>query len=94
MNDSGYKAVRVDQAAAGSETAIGAVPSDGTRVRVQAHVTATDTQGGKWPLVYTLDMTARSGRWEVTGLEAGAPAQTAAAKDSPEPTGSTAGGAQ
>lgn len=90
VSATGYKAVRVDQAAADSEKAIGAVPGDGTRVHIQARVTATDATAGRWPLVYTLDMTARSGRWELTALEAGAPA-----KDSPSPTSSAiAGGAQ
>ncbi|MET7621956.1 conjugal transfer protein [Streptomyces sp. NPDC005408] len=90
VSGSGYTAVRVDQAAADSENAIGAVPGDGTRARVQARITATDATAGTWPLVYTLEMTARSGRWEVTALEAGAPA-----KNSPEPTSpTTAGGAQ
>ncbi|WP_406278323.1 conjugal transfer protein [Streptomyces sp. NBC_00191] len=90
VKGSGYTKVRVDQAAADSEKAIGAVPGDGTRVHIQARVTATDATAGRWPLVYTLDMTARSGRWEVTALVAGAPA-----KDSPSPASSAiAGGAK
>jgi hypothetical protein len=88
VSGSGYKAVTVDQAAADSDVAAGAVPGDGTTVRVQAHVTATDATGGQWPLVYTLAMTARSGRWEVTALQAGAPAKTATATASPQPSSS------
>ncbi|MFF3404599.1 hypothetical protein ACFYW6_40485 [Streptomyces sp. NPDC002659] len=54
-----------------------------------------DATAGTWPLVYTLDMIARSGRWEVTTLEAGAPAKTIAAKGHTEPSNSTtAGGGQ
>ena len=95
VSRSGYTSVSVDQAAADSDVADGAVPSDGTTVRVQAHVTAIDAEDGRWPLVYTLEMTARSGRWEVTALQAGAPPTTATAKASPTPTASAtvAGGA-
>jgi hypothetical protein len=88
VSGSGYTTVTVDQAAADSDVAAGAVPGDGTTVRVQAHVTATDATGGQWPLVYTLTMTARSGRWEVTALQAGAPAKTATATASPQPSSS------
>ncbi|WP_329309686.1 hypothetical protein [Streptomyces sp. NBC_01262] len=88
MSRSGYTSVVVDSAAADSEVADGAVPKDGTTVRVQVHVTAADAEGGRWPLVYALAMTARSGRWEVTTLQAGAPPTTATAKTSPAPTSS------
>ncbi|WP_164835760.1 conjugal transfer protein [Actinacidiphila soli] len=90
VRGSGYTSVTLDQAAADSDVAGGSVPSDGTTVRVQAHVTATDTAGGRWPLVYTLTMTARSGRWEVTALQAGAPTKTATAKAAPAPSSITA----
>jgi hypothetical protein len=90
VSGSGYTSVTVDQAAADSDVTGGSVPGDGTTVRVQAHVTATDTAGDRWPLAYTLQMTARSGRWEVTALQAGAPAKTATAKASPQPSSSTA----
>jgi hypothetical protein len=95
VSGSGYTSVTLDQAAADSEVAGGAVPGDGTTVHVQAHVTATDTKGGQWPLVYTLEMTARSGRWEVTGLQAGAPSKTATAKatHAPSSTATAVGGA-
>jgi hypothetical protein len=88
VSGSGYRSVVIDQAAADSGTAGAAVPGDGTRVRVQVHVTAKDSGGDQWPLVYILAMTARSGRWEVTALEAGAP-PAGTAKASPQPTGST-----
>lgn len=73
VRGTGYRSVVVDHAAADTDRAAGAtVPGDGTRVRLQAHVTAKDAADGQWPLVYTLAMTARDGRWEVTALEAGA----------------------
>jgi hypothetical protein len=81
--------VTLDQATADSDVAGGSLPGDGTTVRVQAHVTATDITGGRWPLAYTLEMTARSGRWEVTALQAGAPAKTATAKATHAPTSSS-----
>jgi hypothetical protein len=43
VRGSAYTTVTVDQAAADSDTAGGSVPGDGTVVRVQAHVTATDS---------------------------------------------------
>lgn len=89
VSGSGYTKVAVDQAAAVSEAAGGAVPGDGTAVRVQARVIATDATAGRWPLVYQLEMTARSGRWEVTALQAGAPAETGSGKASAAPTSST-----
>jgi hypothetical protein len=85
-----YTSVTLDQAAADSDVAGGAVPGDGTTVLVQAHATATNATGDQWPLVYTLQMTARSGRWEVTALQAGAPAKTTTAKATPQPSSSTA----
>ncbi len=82
VSGSGYQSVAVDSAAADTDTAGGPVPGDGTRVRIQVHVIAKDSAGSQWPYVYVLTMTARSGRWEVTALEAGAP---------PQPTGSSPG---
>jgi hypothetical protein len=92
VSGSGYTSVAVEQAAADSDVAGGSVPGDGTVVRVQVHVTATDATGGQWPLVYTLTLTARSGRWEVTALQAGAPAKIATAK-APSSTATAVGGA-
>ncbi|MGI5401413.1 conjugal transfer protein [Streptomyces sp. CA-135486] len=80
VSGSGYTKVRVEEVASDSEAAAGAVPADGTTVRVQARVTASDARAGRWPLVYQLTLTARSGRWEVTVLHAGAPAKTPPAK--------------
>lgn len=93
VRGTGYRSVVVDQAAADTEGADAAkAPGDGTRVRVLVHVAAQDGAGGQWPLVYRLTMTARDGRWEVTALEAGAPAPDTAAKASPAGA-ATAGGA-
>lgn len=70
--DAGYTAVRVEEVSADSEMAAGPVPENGTSVRVQARVTALAAKAEQWPLAYELTMTARSGRWEVTALHAGA----------------------
>ncbi|MFF9690456.1 conjugal transfer protein [Streptomyces sp. NPDC014623] len=70
--DAGYTAVRVEDVSADAEVAAGPVPEDGTSVRVQARVTALAAKAEQWPLAYELTMTARSGRWEVTALHAGA----------------------
>ncbi|MFE7759349.1 conjugal transfer protein [Streptomyces sp. NPDC057429] len=69
---SGYSAVVVEEVFADTEAAGGPVPKDGTKVRVQARVDAVVAKTEKWPLAYELTMTARSGRWEVTALHAGA----------------------
>ncbi|MFI9772110.1 conjugal transfer protein [Streptomyces sp. NPDC052415] len=66
-----YAAIAVQQVSAVEEAAAGeAVPADGTKVRVLAHVEARDA-GGRWPLAYELALTARSGRWEVAALASG-----------------------
>jgi hypothetical protein len=66
-----YQTVTVQQiVAAGQEAAAESVPADGTRVRVMAEVEARDS-AGRWPLAYELTLKARSGRWEVTGMESG-----------------------
>ncbi|MFJ8769562.1 conjugal transfer protein [Streptomyces clavifer] len=69
---SGYSAVVVEEAFADTQAAGGPVPKDGAKVRVQARVDAVVAKTEKWPLAYELTMTARSGRWEVTALHAGA----------------------
>lgn len=56
----------IEEAAAADEAA------DGTAVHVLVQVEARDGDG-RWPLAYELALTARSGRWEVTGLESGSP---------------------
>ncbi|MFE1437116.1 conjugal transfer protein [Streptomyces sp. NPDC058739] len=75
-----YTAVSVRQVSAAEETAAAEdVPADGTRVRVQAAVEARDG-AGRWPLSYDLDLTARSGRWEIAGLPAAAASGKAGAR--------------
>ncbi|MGW3149764.1 conjugal transfer protein [Streptomyces sp. NPDC001177] len=67
-----YTAVAVQQVSAVEEAAAAErVPADGTKVRVLAWVEARDATG-RWPLAYELTLKARSGRWEVAALEAGA----------------------
>jgi hypothetical protein len=71
VSPSPYSAVTVQQVL-GAEKAAAAeqLPGDGTRVRVLARVEARDA-GGRWPLAYEVALRARSGRWEVAGLESG-----------------------
>ncbi len=85
VSGSGYSRVVVEEAFADTEAAGGPVPKDGTKVRVQARVDAVVAKTQKWPLAYELTMTARSGRWEVTVLHAGADpkATSSSAKASP-----------
>ncbi|MFF1401317.1 conjugal transfer protein [Streptomyces sp. NPDC058287] len=76
---SSFAAVQVDELRAVQAT--GAKPGqNGTTVRVQAMVTATDAAGGQWPLSYALAFTARAGRWEVTALQSGLEDTTGKAK--------------
>ncbi|WP_260470355.1 conjugal transfer protein [Streptomyces sp. RP5T] len=66
-----YQTVTVQQMLAADQGAVAeSVPADGTRVRVVAEVEALDS-AGRWPLAYELTLKARSGRWEVTGLQSG-----------------------
>jgi hypothetical protein len=66
-----YSALSVEEVSAVEDTAAAEhMPSDGTKVRVLAQVEARDSDG-TWPLAYQLALTARSGRWEVSALEAG-----------------------
>ncbi|MGA5121616.1 conjugal transfer protein [Streptomyces pseudogriseolus] len=66
-----YSAVTVRQVLAVEEAAAGEkVPGDGTTVRVLAQVEARD-EAGRWPLAYELELTARSGRWDVAALASG-----------------------
>ncbi|MFJ9924139.1 conjugal transfer protein [Streptomyces rubiginosohelvolus] len=74
VRGSDYRSVAVGEVRADSEVADGAVPADGTEVQVRAAVTAVDGGGGQWPLEYELSMRSRSGRWEVSGMHAGAAA--------------------
>lgn len=66
-----YVAVSVQQVSAVEEAAaVEQVPADGAKVRVLVQVEARDADG-RWPLAYELALLARSGRWEVAGLESG-----------------------
>ena len=67
-----YSALALRQVLAVEEAAGGKkVPGDGTAVRVVVQVEARD-EAGRWPLAYEMELTARSGRWDVTALESGA----------------------
>ncbi len=67
-----YAALSVQQVLAVEGSAAGeGVPAGGTTVHVVARVEARDGDG-RWPLAYELTLRARSGRWEVAAVEAGA----------------------
>lgn len=67
-----YARVEVSGIVADSEVAAGRdVPADGAKAQVRIQVTGEDKQGVRWPLVYRAEVTARTGRWEVSALEAG-----------------------
>jgi hypothetical protein len=71
VSPSPYSTVRVQQVLTGEKAAAAEqMPGDGTRVHVRAQVEARDA-GGRWPLAYEVVLKARSGRWEVAGLESG-----------------------
>ncbi|MFE5141258.1 conjugal transfer protein [Streptomyces fagopyri] len=65
-----YRTVTVQQVRAAEEAAASGEAADGTAVHVLVQVEARDREG-RWPLAYELALTARSGRWEVAGLESG-----------------------
>ena len=66
-----YSSVSVQQISAVERAAAAErVPADGTTVRVLVDVEARDADG-RWPLEYGLTLRARSGRWEVAGLQSG-----------------------
>lgn len=48
-----------------------AAGADGATVRVRAQITASDADGGLWPLSYALQLQARDGRWEVRTVQSG-----------------------
>lgn len=88
-----YVRVEVEGVAADAESAVGAaVPADGTRARVRVRVIGEDRVGVRWPLIYRLEVTARAGRWEVSGLEAGVTAPSAGSASPSAPA--VAGGAR
>ncbi|MFJ7305995.1 conjugal transfer protein [Streptomyces sp. NPDC099088] len=66
--------VTVQQVRAIEEVAAAGKAVDGTAVHVLVQVEARDGDG-RWPLAYEIALTARSGRWEVTGVESGSPLQ-------------------
>ncbi|MGW2748448.1 conjugal transfer protein [Streptomyces sp. NPDC001450] len=70
LSSAAFTAVSVDGLQAAGRTD-GTVGEDGTTVRVQAQITAKDTDGGQWPLAYALELKARDGRWEVVALQSG-----------------------
>ncbi|TXS61417.1 conjugal transfer protein [Streptomyces sp. me109] len=70
MSPAPYRAATVQQIQAVEEAAAADQVTDGTAVHVLVQVEARDKEG-RWPLAYELALTARSGRWEVTGLESG-----------------------
>lgn len=90
VSGTGYRSVVVDQVASDHDVADGSVPRDGTRLQVRADVTATDGADDQWPLSYLFALTARDGRWEITAVQAGAPADTSKAS----PTATAGGGSQ
>ena len=61
------------------------VPPDNTTTRVLATADAVDADGSHWPLTYALLLTARTGRWEVTAIEA-APELMGGGTQSPSPS--------
>ncbi|MFD7555226.1 conjugal transfer protein [Streptomyces sp. NPDC059835] len=89
-----YARVEVDDVTADSEKAAGTgVPADGTAAKVRIRVTGQDAQGGRWPLAYRAEVTARAGRWEISRLEAGITGPPTGTP-SPTPTAATLGGAR
>ncbi|WP_405812853.1 MULTISPECIES: conjugal transfer protein [unclassified Streptomyces] len=67
-----YVRIDVSEVVADTEAATAAtVPADGVKAQVQIRVTGEDRNGVRWPLSYRAEVTARTGRWEVSGLEAG-----------------------
>ncbi|MEU8950956.1 conjugal transfer protein [Streptomyces sp. NPDC048489] len=65
-----YRTVTVQQVRAVEEVAAARGAVGGTAVHVLVQVEARDREG-RWPLAYELALTARSGRWEVSGLGSG-----------------------
>ncbi|MEU9182860.1 conjugal transfer protein [Streptomyces sp. NPDC048550] len=78
-----YARVDVEDVAADTDQAAAKdVPGEGARARLRVRVSGEDRAGGRWPLVYRLEVTARAGRWEVSALEAGTTTPPAAAPSS------------
>ncbi len=89
-----FAAVTVDQVApaarvdAARVAALEVVPDDGDRLEVLAEVSAADAGGAVQQLTYGLRLTARGGRWEVSGLDEALPLGPA----SPDPVATTLAG--
>jgi hypothetical protein len=73
-----YTSVELDDLRAGDPSA--ASPDDGDRMRVLATATASVTDTQSSVVVYALTLTARAGRWEITGID------TAPLHDAPSAT--------
>ncbi|WP_244320579.1 conjugal transfer protein [Streptomyces melanosporofaciens] len=65
-----YERVEVEQVSADDAAVKGPVPKNGTVARVQVRVRAVDAAAA-WPLVYSLRMSARDGRWEIASVGTG-----------------------
>ncbi|MEU8481069.1 conjugal transfer protein [Streptomyces hygroscopicus] len=64
-----YERAEVEQVSADDAAVKGPVPKNGTMARVQVRVRAVDAAAA-WPLVYSLRMSARDGRWEIASVDA------------------------
>ncbi|GDY49413.1 hypothetical protein SVIO_000360 [Streptomyces violaceusniger] len=65
-----YERVEVEQVSTDDAAVKGPVPKNGTVARVQVRVRAVDAEAD-WPLVYSLRMSARDGRWEIASVDTG-----------------------
>ncbi|WJV51804.1 conjugal transfer protein [Streptomyces flavofungini] len=64
-----FEKVRVEEVRARQQTD-GKASTDGA-ARLQVQITASDADGGQWPLSYALNLASRDGRWEVLALQSG-----------------------
>lgn len=86
-----YSSVRVNEIrAAGSDQPPFEVPQDGTRVRVLALASGVVTDRQSSILSYSLTLTARAGRWEITAIDPVPSQQPSAPGATPAPDQSTA----
>ncbi|MFI2620534.1 conjugal transfer protein [Streptomyces sp. NPDC018584] len=65
-----FETVRVDEVRTDQQMD-GKPGTDGTTARLQVQASASDADGGQWPLSYGLKLVARDGRWEVLALQSG-----------------------
>ncbi|WP_189177597.1 conjugal transfer protein [Streptomyces lasiicapitis] len=82
-----FEEVRVEEVRAQQQTD-GQAGTDGARARLLVQITASDVDGGQWPLSYALQLKARDGRWEVLALQSGLEDATEESKHHAKPTGS------